>query len=339
MTVQPPILELLACPDCGSGLSADGSRLVCVGCAHGYSVRDGVPRLAPGRLAAGQDRTAAAFGWEWRQFTELHPEYEEQFLDWIRPLQPEAFRGKRVLDAGCGIGRHAYYAAGWGANEVVALDLSDAVETANRNLRDLPNAHVVQGDLLRPPLLPAGETSGGFDIVYSIGVLHHLPDPAAGIRALAPLLKPGGLLVVWVYGHEGNKLVRTTVEPLRRLTSRLPPSVLHVLAWPLAVTLHALVKLVYGPTGGRLAGRPLPLGEYLASLAAFGFRQNFSIVFDQLVAPTTTYVRREELLDWLQSAELVDVEVTQRNGNSWRGRGRRPDVTIGSEPEPARLPR
>jgi len=322
------LTELLACPECGSDLLQQGDRLTCAKANHTYIVRNGIPRLFPDRLSPGQHETAKAFGWEWRHFTELHPEYEEQFLDWIAPLQPDEFRGRRVLDAGCGIGRHAYYAAAWGAEEVVALDLSDAVETARRNLEGLANVSVIQGDLLRPPLKPASGVGEGFDIVYSIGVLHHLPDPAEGIRSLARLVRPGGIMVAWVYGFEGNAVVRKTIEPLRRMTSKLPPSILHILVWPLAVILHGVVKLAYGTLSGRLAGRRLPLGDYLASLAAFGFRQNYSIVFDQLVAPTTTYVRREDLLTWLQSTGLVEVKVTERNGNSWRGQGRRPGVTV-----------
>jgi SAM-dependent methyltransferase len=326
--IDAELLRSLACPECGGSVVEAGvDSLRCSACGRSYARRNGIPRLNPVVTEPGQKRTAAAFGWEWRHFTDLHPEYEEQFLDWIKPLRPESFRGARVLDAGCGIGRHAYYAATWGAKEVVALDFSDAVETARRNLDGLPNTHVVQGDLLRPPLKPAGEGDGGFDIVYSIGVLHHLPEPAAGIRSLAALVNPRGLLVVWVYGHEGNALVRATIEPLRRVTSRLPPSLLRILVWPLAVALHGTAKLIYGPGKGHLAGRRLPLGEYLASLAAFGFRQNYSIAFDQLVAPTTTYVRRGELRSWLRSAGLEDVTTSRRNGNSWRAQGRKPALS------------
>src|SRR5947209_7811511 len=83
--------------------------LKCKDCGHIYRVRGGVPRMIPGRLENDKENTAAAFGWQWQKFTEMHEEYREQFLDWIKPLQPEFFQGKVVLDAGCGIGRHAYW--------------------------------------------------------------------------------------------------------------------------------------------------------------------------------------------------------------------------------------
>ena len=135
----------------------------------------------------------------------------------------EFFEGKRVLDAGCGTGRHAYLAARFGAREVVAVDLSGAVDAARVNLEALDNVHVVQGDLLRLPLRPA-DRGGGFDLIYSIGVLHHLPDPHAGFRSLLPYLRPGGTIAVWLYGYENNGFVRHAVEPLRRVTTKLPRS-------------------------------------------------------------------------------------------------------------------
>ena len=304
---------------CGGDLRRDGSEaLDCSGCSRRFPVDGGIPRLVDGAvLGEGQQRTAGAFGWQWKHFTEMHAEYEAQFLDWIRPLQPSFFEGKKVLDAGCGIGRHAYFAARFGASEVVALDLSEAVETARENLSGLDGVHVVQGDILNPPFRP-DDAEQGFDLVYSIGVLHHLPDPRAGFLSLARLLRPGGTLFVWVYGHEGNALVRHGVEPLRRLTTRMSPSSLRVVAWPLSGALYAAAHAVRGPL------RRLPSGEYVASLRSFSFRQVYSIGFDQLVAPSSRYIRREELAEWFTAAGLEDVEITQRNGNSWRGRGRRP---------------
>jgi SAM-dependent methyltransferase len=268
-----------------------------------------------------QSKTADAFGWQWQHFSEMHREFEAQFLDWLHPIEPDFFRGKRVLDAGCGTGRHAQFAATYGAHEVFALDLSDAVETARGQLARFDNVHVVQGDLLRPPF-PSADAGGGFDFVYSIGVLHHLPDPHEGFRSLVRFARPGGTIAVWVYGHENNGFVRNVVEPVRRVSTRMPPPLLRGLAWPLAVGFHGVAKGVYRPLASTRAGRRLPLTEYVSSVADFSFRQNYGIVFDQLVAPTAAYIRGPELEEWFDEAGLDDVHISHRHGNSWRGRGR-----------------
>lgn len=326
------VVGALACPLCAEPfeLVGDGSpddvetgTLLCTGCGTRWPIRNGVPRLVPPDLVKQQAETAEAFGWQWRHFTEMHREYEAQFLDWVHPLTPDAFVGKRVLDAGCGTGRHAQFAAAYGASEVFALDLSEAVETARSSLTRFDNVHVVQADLLRPPIAPPA-AGGGFDLIYSIGVLHHLPDPQAGFRALARYLRPGGTIAVWVYGYENNGIVRNVVEPLRRLSTRLPPSLLRGLAWPMAVGFHGVAKGVYRPLEGTSVGRRLPLNEYLASVADFSFRQNYSIVFDQLVAPTAAYIRGPEIEAWFREAGLEDIQVSHRHGNSWRASGRAP---------------
>jgi SAM-dependent methyltransferase len=253
----------------------------------------------------------------------MHPEFEAQFLDWIHPLSPASFQGKRVLDAGCGTGRHAYFAARYGARNVVALDLSDAVDAAKDNLSGLDNVDVVQGDLLRPPFRPAS-SGEGFDLVYSIGVLHHLPNPLEGFRSLLRYVRPGGTIAIWVYGYENNGFVRNVIEPLRRISTRVPIPLLRGVAWPLGVAFHATAKVVYQPLGRTAVGRALPLSEYMSSVADFSFRQNYGIVFDQLAAPTAAYLTEPEFRRWFSEARLQDVQITHRHNNSWRGQAQVP---------------
>jgi SAM-dependent methyltransferase len=309
-------------------------RLLCARCGRDYPIRGAIPRLIPDGLSVEKRRTAEAFGWEWLHFAELHSAYRDQFLDWIHPIQPEFFANKVVLDAGCGTGRHAYFAAQFGAREVIALDLSEAVETAYRHLGPLPNAHVVQGDIYSPPFRRLG-AHGCFDIVYSIGVLHHLPDPEGGFAALSAYLKPGGTMFGWVYGRENNGFVHHVIDPVRRhVTSRLPIGLLHVLSWPLTVVLEAVVHGVYRPLRRTPLFARLPMHDYLLSLARFTFRHNYSIVFDHLVAPTAFYLPREEFAGWFARAGLEDVELSWRNQNSWRGRGRRAVTRTAEAAEP-----
>ena len=335
--MRADLVDDLVCPVSGdalrpvsgavNGAIVDG-RLECIGCDRTFPVEDGVPRLVPPDLVEQQRKTASAFVWQWQHFSEMHAEYEAQFLDWLDPIDPEFFRGKRVLDAGCGTGRHAYYAASYGASEVVAIDLSAAVDAARRNLAGFDNVDVVQGDLLHPPFRTTAN-GGGFDFIYSIGVLHHLPDPRTGFRSLLRYLRPGGTIAIWVYGYENNGLVRNVVEPIRRMSTRVPTPFLRGLAWPLAVVFHGASRYVYRPLDGTRAGRSLPLDEYVSSVADFSFRQNYGIVFDQLSAPTAAYIKGSEIEAWFRTSELEDVAISHRHGNSWRGRGRAPTTFLG----------
>ena len=80
--------------------------------------------------------TANSFSFQWNVFSEMYKVWEENFLDYVHPLQPDFFDGKLGLDAGCGFGRHLYYATKFGA-EMVGLDLSEAVESAYNNTKQL----------------------------------------------------------------------------------------------------------------------------------------------------------------------------------------------------------
>jgi SAM-dependent methyltransferase len=341
------LLRYLVCPRCQDRLElsvqsvrsgpdniVDGS-LQCWPCRRVYPITGGVPRMVPYELSPEVGSTAARFGWEWRHFVELHDAHRAQFLDWISPLQPSFFEGKVVLDGGCGIGRHALYAAEFGARDVIAMDLSDAVETAQRNVGHLPNVHVVQGDLFCPPLRH-GSGQGDLDFAYCIGVLHHLEDPQGGFESLVQLLKPGGTVFAWVYGYENNAIVHRLIDPIRRrLTRRLSPHVLLGLSWLLTVLLQLVVHGVYHPLRSTALFQHLPSHAYFGSLARFSFRHKHAIVFDHLTAPTAFYIKRIDFESWFRKLGLCDVEISWRNENSWRGRARRPDREPMAEAAPA----
>jgi SAM-dependent methyltransferase len=331
------LLRWLACPGCGGAFTLAESdtageevvtgALHCASCEARYPVRGGIPRLLPSVLIEEQQRTAAAFGWQWNHFARLHERdvYVEQLLDWIAPLTASDVRDRVVLDAGCGMGRLAAACATLGAREVVAVDISAAVEAAYANTRDLPNVHVVQADLTA---LPLRRDPGPFELIVSIGVLHHLPEPEAGFAALVRHLTVGGTIAVWLYGYENNEwLVRYVDGVRRRLTSRLPYRALAALSVALALPLEAVLRLVYAPadrwTALRALKRRLPY-PYLLWLSRYGFHHTRHVVFDHLVAPKAEYLTRQTVEAWFAHAGLRDTTITPRNANSWRGYGRRP---------------
>jgi SAM-dependent methyltransferase len=319
------LVSLLICPNCRKNLDvrADSSvgaeimegLLLCLHCDSSFPITRGIPRFLTKGLDAGQRATADAFGYEWTHYSKLTDADKREFLDWISPLTAADFEDRAVLDAGCGKGRHIFLAAQFNARTVVGIDLSDAVEAAYQNTRDLPNVHVIQADISHLPF------ADPFDLVYSIGVLHHLPVPKEGFLALTRHVKPGGRISVWVYGKEGNLWIEKIVDPIRKnVTSRLPRVITRALSFFPALTLYIALKALYRPAKSMpMLKRLLPYSDYLCSISAYSFAENFWNVFDQLVAPTAFYHSYEELVDWFQTAKARDVRISRHNSNSWRG--------------------
>jgi hypothetical protein len=68
----------------------------------------------------------------------------------------------------------------------------------------------------------------------------------------------------------------------------------------------------------------LPYQKYLRELGRFSIAHIWTIIYDQLMAPTTHYVKRSELEAWLKAAGLTNVRVRDSRGMSWAGTGQRP---------------
>ena len=332
--MKEKLLPLLACPKCSGDITLaaterDGAEvmtgtLTCANCAAAFPITRGVPRFAMlEELPADKVATAENFGWEWQHFDHGDELYADQMLGWLAPVTPDFFKDKLVLEGGGGKGRHTQLAAKWGAREVVSVDLSSAVEVAFPATRHLDNVHVLQADIFALPVKRV------FDYAFSIGVLHHLPDPRAGFISLSQKVKPGGHISAWIYGAENNRWITGLVNPVRTgVTSRMSKSVLLQLAKLPAFSVFAATKLVYRPLnkseGGKKLARHLFYNSYLTSISHFGWREQHHIVFDQLVAPTAFYIPRAEFEEWWQAIQADEVQIGWHNENSWRGLGRIP---------------
>jgi SAM-dependent methyltransferase len=327
------LLEYLACPSCNGEiqLSSDLKRLgdenvegqlCCVACARCFPVTRGVPRFVElDQIDQDKAATAENFGWQWQHFNETDEHYGKQFLGWIAPVNSTFFAEKVVLEGGCGKGRHTLLAANWGAKDIIGVDLSSAVETAFSKTREIPNVHIIQADIYNLPLRRC------FDYAFSVGVIHHLPNPRSGFLSLASKVKPGGHLSAWVYGAENNEWITNWVSPLReRLTSRLRPRTLLQLSKIPAAMVFTATKLLYRPLNRNSMGRRLAAklfyNDYLYAISDFGWREQHSIVFDHLNAPTAFYIPRAEFEEWWREVGAKDADINWHNRNSWRGFGR-----------------
>jgi SAM-dependent methyltransferase/uncharacterized protein YbaR (Trm112 family) len=318
----------LCCPECRAELDLrcdeqDGDEiltgsLTCTGCGRAHPIERGIPRFVDAHLTGRLGQTARNFGTSWKIWREIDDErYSAQMLRWLPALRPEDYRDKTLLDAGCGKGRHLRVTAAFGAREVIGFDLSESVDVAWANTRDLPNVHVIQADLHRLPL------KGGFDLAYSIGVLHHTPDPPKSFAAMLDQVRPGGTAACWVYGRENNGWIVWLVNPVRLLVTRhLPACVLRGAARVLAAMLYLLIYGLYVPANA--VGIRLFYRDYMFNLRDLGFAETRHIVYDHLVAPTAYYLPRGEVQRWLDVAGLIRKSITWVNRNSWSGVGCRP---------------
>jgi SAM-dependent methyltransferase len=271
-------------------------------------------------MSRADQRTADAFASSWNNLPQGSVYTPEQVADWFAPLAAGDIRGARVLEMGCGNASLMVHVLRWLPEELDGIDLGAAVESAKKNLASSPftNWTVRQEDLTT-------FSSPGYDVVYSIGVLHHLAAPKSGFDAVVRNTRPGGRFHCWVYAREGNAIVIGLVDPLRRIASRLPWWLTkYGLATPLAFPYFLYAKALRALPRWPVL-RALPLYEYSLWIAAREFAFFRHVAFDQLVTPRTVYLDRRTLEGWLAQDPRIAAEsvyVTMRNGNSWKFGGR-----------------
>ncbi len=110
--------------------------------------------------------------------------------------------GMDILVAGCGTNQAAVIAYTNPAARVVAIDVSSASLDHHRSLKD--RYDLANLELHQLPIEDVASLDRDFDLIITTGVLHHMADPAAGMRALGGLLRPDGVLAVMLYANYGR---------------------------------------------------------------------------------------------------------------------------------------
>ena len=232
-------------------------------------------------------------------------------------MDRETMASARCLNLGCGSGRQLYNVS-LITKHVCALDMGEHIHIARQNCADRDNVSYVRADITRLPFKCLD-----FDIVYSIGVIHHLPDPKACFDHLVDMMRPGSWLVVSVYAHTEN-VDQILTETSRKVTSKLPGNT----QWLLAKCIYWLVTTFVNPVERiiervRLGGafRRLPVA-YTLSVYASVSRQLprdyvISCLFDAISTPLAHHYKPEDLQSWCRARN--DLAVCKISGNKRTG--------------------
>ncbi len=291
----------LCCPACGQELVASTGKvnegrvketnLACSKCFKEYSMLRGIARFVD------NDAYAGNFSLEWgiHRKTQLDTATRKISKDnfMLKFGLPEAFfKGKRILDAGVGMGRYAQVALEAGA-KVWGIDLSYAVDIAKQNLSEYKDVHFAQADIFNLPF-----KENYFDVIYCFGVLHHTPAPQEAFRSLLRHLKPGGLICISVYPKSS---IYYTSRYLRKITVKIPKRLLYFFTTAMTLILYVPYRylgLRYGILG-RFA--PISLSDSLAE-AILDTYDCYSPKYQ------FTYFCHE-VFQWFKQAGLHDIEV------------------------------
>lgn len=263
-------------------------------------------------MGGGQVRLGSPerFGHSWNIFNEILPVHEEQFLRWTTGISKSDWAGKRFLDVGCGIGRNSWWPMTYGAASCLSIDIDERTLAAARNNLTHYDCAVIENRSAY-----AINEFDEFDIALSIGVIHHLDEPLAAVRQMTQAVRPGGTVLIWLYGYENNEWLLRYFDPARRfLFSKLPLSLVYAMSLPATALLWLILKAGVGRT------------EYLRLIRTFSFRHLRAIVYDHMIPRIAKYYKREEAIKLLENAGLEQVQAHWVNEISWTVIGRKPQA-------------
>lgn len=256
-------------------------------------------------------KTVDSFGEEWLSFDSFSSDEikvaGDQYFDIV---DSHWIENKTCLDVGCGTGRWTKYIAK-NAAHVDAVDPSMAVYSAARLLADETNVRITQAGV---DTLPFEDNS--FDFVFSLGVLHHIPDTAEAMKRCVEKLTSGGYFLVYLYYNFEQrgfifKCIFGMSALIRGVVSRLPSNIKKfvcdllaiLIYWPL-VQLSRFLEFV----GMQALSKKIPLSYYKSH--SWNIVRNDAL--DRFGTPLEQRFSREEIIEMMKNAGLIEIVISEK---------------------------
>ena len=289
----------------------DGNEIISgtlVSKSNQYSIINCIPRFVI------NEGYSDNFGYQWNRWARVQFEdqniggsmqgHTKNMFNIITGFSEEMLIGKTVLDLGCGPGRFTDVALSMGAS-VVALDYSSAIDAAKENFSKNSDILFLQADALQLPL-----KDNTIDFSYTIGVLHHTPEPAKGVHEAQRVTRKGGQFAIRVYTANGFYIYpmvrfwRTIFLSLKPIFGHYPPLIYSYLFGSLG---YALGKI----------WRPLsyPIRLFFPTAWLPDYRWTILDTFDAIATTHQSGHAPKEIENWLSEAGFS--EIRQRQGNDF----------------------
>ena len=256
--------------------------------------------------------TVESFGVEWAKFNhfsdqEIETIASEHYFDII---QPEWIETKQVQDEGCGSGCWSWFVV-FCAFFVVAVVFCFVVVFASALLSDCDNVRLSRAGVGNLPFAPSS-----FDFIFSLGVLHHIPDTQLAMKQCVDKLKPGGYFLVYLYYRFDNKsalfkFIFRLSNGARQRISGLREPLKNTLCDIIAVTVY--LPLIFGgwcfkKMGLQRIARQMPLHFYVGK--TFNVIRNDAR--DRFGTPLEQRFTKDEIRLMMENSGLTDIIFSEK---------------------------
>ena len=266
--------------------------------------------------------TVDSFGEEWSKFNYFNErEIENIGNEYFDIVDFSKFNEhSTVLDVGCGTGRWSVYLSSKFSN-VYAMDPSKAIYAAANLTKDISGIHLIKASAENIPF-----EDNTFDLVISLGVLHHIPDTQKALTSVVKKVKKGGQCLIYLYYALDNRSVfykwifysssffRFFISKTPSFFKKIICDLIAIMVYIPFVYLSKLVSIVFG----KKSGNKIPLSYY--SNKSFNVIRNDAL--DRFGTPLEQRFSKSQIIKMMEEAGLHDIKFSD-NEPYWHVIGRK----------------